>query len=159
MLDLGWTELLVIGVIALIVIGPKDLPMALHTFGKYVGKMRAMVREFQSGIDDIAKQHEMQELQKSVREIGSPKKAIENYVAELGADLNDVDNPAKKLKPAPEPVIAPETIAEEKPSAEEKPAVAAVAALDHSEELDVQAAAEAPDTASDSPKSSATAAS
>jgi sec-independent protein translocase protein TatB len=83
MFDMGWTEILVIGVVALIVIGPRDLPAALHTFGKYVGKMRTMVRDFQSGIDEIARQQELRELQKSVRDVTSaPKRVIENSIAD-----------------------------------------------------------------------------
>lgn len=83
MLDLGWTELLVIGVVALIVIGPRDLPMALHTFGKYVGKLRAMARDFQQGIDDIARQQELKDVQEGINKFRSPEEAIQNYVKGL----------------------------------------------------------------------------
>ena len=83
MLDLGWTEILVIGVVALVVIGPRDLPLALHTLGKYVGKLKSMAREFQSGIDDIARQHELKELQEGINKFSSPEKAIEDYVSKL----------------------------------------------------------------------------
>lgn len=95
MLDLGWTELLVIGVVALIVIGPRDLPLALHTFGKYVGKLKAMAREFQSSVDDIARQHELKELQEGINKFSSPEQAIENYVSGLeknGAKPVSVDD-------------------------------------------------------------------
>lgn len=83
MLDFGWTELLVIGVVALIVIGPRDLPLALHTFGKYVAKLKSMAREFQSSVDDIARQHELKELQEGINKFSSPEQAIENYVTGL----------------------------------------------------------------------------
>lgn len=83
MLDLGWTEILVIGVVALIVIGPRDLPMALHTFGKYVGKLKSMARDFQHGIDEIARQHELRDLQQGINKFSSPKQAIDNYVSDL----------------------------------------------------------------------------
>lgn len=83
MLDLGWTEILVIGVVALIVIGPRDLPMALHTFGKYIAKLKAMARDFQSGIDDIARQHELKELREGINKFSSPEQAIEKYVSSL----------------------------------------------------------------------------
>jgi sec-independent protein translocase protein TatB len=85
MFDIGWTELLVIGVVALIVIGPRDLPAALHTFGKYVGKLRSMAREFQHGIDEIVHQQELRELQQSVQKFSSPEQAIENYIDGLGS--------------------------------------------------------------------------
>jgi sec-independent protein translocase protein TatB len=83
MLDIGWTELLVIGVVALIVIGPRDLPMALHTFGKFVGKLRGMARDFQHGIDEIARQQELREIQQGINKFRSPEEAIENYVQGL----------------------------------------------------------------------------
>ena len=83
MLDLGWTEILIVGVVALIVIGPRDLPVALHTFGKYIAKLKSMAREFQSGIDDIARQHELKELQEGINKFKSPEQAIENYVSGL----------------------------------------------------------------------------
>jgi sec-independent protein translocase protein TatB len=54
MLDLGWTELLVIGIVALIVVGPKDLPKMFRTLGQFTAKARAMAREFQRAMDDAA---------------------------------------------------------------------------------------------------------
>ena len=54
MFDLGWTELLVIGVVALIVVGPKDLPMLFRNVGRFVGKARGMAREFSRAMEDAA---------------------------------------------------------------------------------------------------------
>ncbi len=66
MLDIGWTEMLVIGVIAIIVIGPRDLPKMLKTVGGWVRKARATVRELQTGIEDMAREAELDEVKKSV---------------------------------------------------------------------------------------------
>ena len=99
MLDLGWTEILVVGVVALIVIGPRDLPAALHTFGKYVGKMRSMVRDFQQGIDDIAREQELQEIQKNIRDFSQPKQAIQSYVSDIEREFTeDVNTPSASKK-------------------------------------------------------------
>ncbi|HKK28965.1 MAG TPA: Sec-independent protein translocase protein TatB [Alphaproteobacteria bacterium] len=100
MLDLGWTELLLIGVVALIVIGPRDLPGALHSFGKFVGRLRAMAREFQSGIDDIAHQQDLRELQQSMQQVSSPKRAMENYIENL--------DKTEERKPDPATIAAPD---------------------------------------------------
>ncbi|GIX14286.1 MAG: hypothetical protein KatS3mg118_2245 [Paracoccaceae bacterium] len=73
MLDIGWSELLVIGVVALIVVGPKDLPAMFRTVGQYVGKARSMAREFQRSMDEAARQAELDEVRKaaqSVQEVG-----------------------------------------------------------------------------------------
>jgi sec-independent protein translocase protein TatB len=91
MLDIGWTELFVIGIVALIVIGPKDLPGALNTFGKYVGQLRRMVRQFQDGIQDIAHQEELRELRKSINE-ATDTKTLDRY---LDSDIDDAAKPVK----------------------------------------------------------------
>lgn len=59
MLDIGWQELLVIGALALIVVGPKDLPSLLRSIGQWVGKIRSMARDFQRTMNDAARDTEM----------------------------------------------------------------------------------------------------
>ncbi len=64
MFDIAWSELLVIAVIALVVIGPKDLPKAIFALGKWVRKARGVAREFQTHIDDMMRETELDELRK-----------------------------------------------------------------------------------------------
>ena len=71
MFDLSWTELLVIAVVAIIFIGPKELPAALRTLGRWAGKARGMAREFQNSVDDMIRESELDELRKEVRKIES----------------------------------------------------------------------------------------
>ena len=59
MFDIGWSEMAVILMVALIVIGPKDLPRVARTIGKWTGKARAMAREFQRSLDDMAREAEL----------------------------------------------------------------------------------------------------
>lgn len=66
MLDLGWTEMLAIGVVALFVIGPRDLPKAMRTVGRYVAKIRGMAREFQNSIDDAVRDTELEEVKNAI---------------------------------------------------------------------------------------------
>jgi sec-independent protein translocase protein TatB len=58
MFDLGWSEFLLVGLVALVVIGPRELPVALRTLGNIVGRVRFLVEEFRSGINDFVQQSE-----------------------------------------------------------------------------------------------------
>lgn len=69
MFDIAWSELGVIAVVALVVIGPKDLPKVLRTVGQWVAKARSMAREFQSGIDDMVRESELDELRKAAKSV------------------------------------------------------------------------------------------
>ena len=62
------SELLIIAVVALVVIGPKDLPRVMRVVGQWVGRARGMARHFRSGIDEMIRQSELEELEKSWRE-------------------------------------------------------------------------------------------
>ena len=66
MFDIGYSELLVIAVVALIVVGPKDLPVMLRKVGQFVGKLRGMASEFRASFDEMARQSELDELRKEV---------------------------------------------------------------------------------------------
>jgi sec-independent protein translocase protein TatB len=64
MFDIAPSELMLVGTVALIVIGPKDLPKAMRFVGQWVGKARGMARHFRSGIDEMVRQAEMEEMEK-----------------------------------------------------------------------------------------------
>lgn len=92
MFDIGWTELLVITCVAIIVVGPKDLPRMLRTLGQTLGKVRKMSREFQSTFNDAIREAEQQvdiaDMKKQVESagnfnpLGDLKKSIEEGVAD-----------------------------------------------------------------------------
>jgi len=67
-LDIGATELLLIVVVAVVVIGPKDLPLALRTAGKWIGQMRRLSNHFRAGLDAMIRESEMAEMEKKWRE-------------------------------------------------------------------------------------------
>ncbi|HYG27299.1 MAG TPA: Sec-independent protein translocase protein TatB [Caulobacteraceae bacterium] len=64
--EIGATELLVIAAVALIVVGPKDLPLMMRKMGQFVSRMRAMASEFRTSFEDMARQSELEELRKEV---------------------------------------------------------------------------------------------
>jgi sec-independent protein translocase protein TatB len=64
MLDVAPTELLLVAVVALLVIGPKDLPKAMRFVGKWVGKARGVARQFRSGFDAMVRESELAEMEK-----------------------------------------------------------------------------------------------
>ncbi len=68
MLDVAPTELLLVAVVALVVIGPKDLPKAMRVVGQWVGKARGMARHFRSGFDSMMRESELAEMEKKWKE-------------------------------------------------------------------------------------------
>lgn len=71
MFEIGWSELLVIGVVALIVVGPKELPVLLRTIGKYVGMIKRQAEEFRAQFAEAMQQAELDQLRKDVSDIKS----------------------------------------------------------------------------------------
>ncbi len=82
MIDIGWPELVVIAVLVIIVIGPKELPVVLRALGRWVGKARALAREFRGSLEEIAKESELNEL----RQMASAKELEKNIEAHLTPD-------------------------------------------------------------------------
>ena len=68
LLDLGWSELLLIGVVALVFIGPKDLPKALRVAGFWARKARTLSREFQSSIDQMIREADLEDIRREVKQ-------------------------------------------------------------------------------------------
>jgi sec-independent protein translocase protein TatB len=115
MFEIGGTELLLIAVVALLVIGPKELPNALRTVGRYTGKARAMTRHLRSGFDEMMRQAELEEMEKQWaehnRKIMAETPAMPDHAAPPGdPDAPPPADPAAAPLPAapPEPMPEPE---------------------------------------------------
>ncbi|MGL3605725.1 Sec-independent protein translocase protein TatB [Rhizobium sp. G187] len=92
MLDIGWTELLVIAVILIVVVGPKDLPPMIRAFGKMTKRLRQTAGEFRSQFDEALREAELDDLKKSVDDIRSlnPANSIRetfNPLRQMGQDI------------------------------------------------------------------------
>jgi sec-independent protein translocase protein TatB len=89
MFDIGWSELLLIGIVALIAIGPKELPGALRTLGQWITKVRRMATEFQNQFQDAIREAELAELKKEVDEMTAKASSFTHFdpIAEMGKDI------------------------------------------------------------------------
>ena len=97
MFDLSWGELLIIGVVALIILGPKDLMGMFRTLGRMTGKVRRMAREFQRAMEDAADETGMKETAKDLKAMTSPSKMGLDKLNEA-ADKFDKWDPTKASK-------------------------------------------------------------
>jgi sec-independent protein translocase protein TatB len=79
MFDIAWGELLLIGIVALIAIGPKELPGVLRTLGQWMGKLRRMATEFQNQFQEAMREAEMADLKKQVDEMTSQAQSYANF--------------------------------------------------------------------------------
>jgi sec-independent protein translocase protein TatB len=98
--DIGGTELLVIAAVALIVVGPKDLPVLLRKLGQFVARIRGMANEFRASFDEMARQSELDELRKEVqamregqytapmRDAAAEAGHVDQVFADIDASLN-----------------------------------------------------------------------
>ena len=153
MFDLGWTELLVIGVVALIVVGPKDLPMLFRNVGMFVGKARGMAREFSRAMNDAAEESGVNEVAKGLKAATNPVGTAMDGVKDIAKDLTTGIDPTKYDPNSETGKLAAERAenarkiqaATARVQAEKK-AKEAADALAKAEELEAEAAPSAPET-------------
>ncbi len=117
MFDIGATELLLIGIVAIIVVGPKELPKMLRAFGQFVGKMRGMAREFQSMFEEAARDTGVDDLAKGVSDVknfsvtdtlSETFDPVKDEFDEMKLDLDPAEAPKSPAtadtKPKPDPI-------------------------------------------------------
>ena len=119
MFEIGWSELLLIGIVALIAIGPKELPTVLRTLGQWMSKLRRMASEFQNQFQEAMREAEMADLKKQVDEMTSQAQSYANFdpVGEVRRELESTQqqiegamvNPAGTATPSPPVAAEPST--------------------------------------------------
>jgi sec-independent protein translocase protein TatB len=134
MFDLGWSEMAVIMLVALIVIGPKDLPKVARTIGQWTGKARALARDFQRSLDDMAREAELDEIKKSIDKAGrlDMKKAVKDMVDpedefDRAFEIDDQVKRSTRSNVRPQSIVKPPAEEETKASATPQTGVAASA--------------------------------
>jgi sec-independent protein translocase protein TatB len=129
MFDIGWGELLLIGIVALVAIGPKELPGALRTLGQLMAKLRRMAAEFQSQFQEAMREAELADLKKQVDDLTSQARSFTNFdpVGDVRRELESTQRQIEKAvteQPATE-AGPPVTSAENASTAAAEPAQAA----------------------------------
>lgn len=104
MFDISWSEMAIIVLVALVVVGPKDLPKVLRTFGQFMRKARSLSREFQSGLNDMLREAELEEARKAIENTraGQLDREIRKALDpgdEVEKELRDLDREARNSKP------------------------------------------------------------
>ena len=100
MFEIGWTELVLIAVVAIVVIGPKDLPRAMRTVGQWSARMKRMAREFQGQFNEALKEAELDGIQKDLEALGKidPLAGVRKEMSAIDAGIRK--DLAKPLVPA-----------------------------------------------------------
>lgn len=138
MFDLGWSEMAVIVLVALVVIGPKDLPRVAREIGKWTAKARSMARDFQRSLDDMAREADLQDIKAELDKAtsGSIGKKIESFIDPDG-DLKkalDPTQPPPQRQLGAEPTAPPVPIPATEPAASIPAEAAATATVEQKQE-------------------------
>ena len=94
MFDLGWSKLIIIAMLAIVVVGPKDLPALLRTIGKFMGQIRRQADEFRRQFDEAMKDTELDQIRRDVEEI---KNTAESSVRDIGRTAEDSVKPLETV--------------------------------------------------------------
>jgi sec-independent protein translocase protein TatB len=159
MFDFSWSELLLIGVVALIFIGPKELPGVLRTLGQWMTKIRRMAGDFQNQFHDAMREAELADLKKEVDEMAAQAKSYSQFdpLADVRKDLEDTQREIESAvagTPAAESSVVKEPAAAGPPPAGTEPGTVAPPETRVTESVPPAAATHEPaaEPANDDPK-------
>jgi sec-independent protein translocase protein TatB len=118
MFDIGWSELLLIGIVALIAIGPKELPGALRTLGQWMAKVRRMASEFQNQFHEAMREAELADLKKEVDEMATKAQSYAHFdpIDDIRKDIEKAASPPPDLDTLTDTAASPPPAATAPPS-------------------------------------------
>jgi sec-independent protein translocase protein TatB len=109
MFDISWSEFLLIGIVALVVIGPKELPAVMRTLGQWTRKVRSMAADFQNQFQEAMREAEMTDLKKQVDDMArdvadfDPLKGVREDIASVGSEMQkSLSTPAEQAPAVPD---------------------------------------------------------
>lgn len=108
-------HLVILGIIALVVVGPKDLPLLLRKLGQWTARLRAMAQEFRSGFDELARQAELDELRREVdalRHSTNVNSIAKNIAGDVAKPLGTLESYAGATPAAPQPAPVSDAVAD-----------------------------------------------
>ncbi|MCI4661779.1 MAG: Sec-independent protein translocase protein TatB [Neomegalonema sp.] len=163
MFDIGGMELLILAALALIVVGPKDLPGLIRNVGRWVAKARGLAREFQSGMEEAAREADLDKELGSIRKISNPRSAVMDEINKFGEETKreiedgldgtplDASGSARTQPPRPpSPTVSTEPpVRRIEPGKAPEPAVSRSEPAHHPADGDVEAPAPASAAADD----------
>jgi sec-independent protein translocase protein TatB len=125
--DIGWPEMMVVAMVLIIVVGPKDLPRVIRTAGKWMAKARSLTSEFQNSMDDMVRQADLDEVRREVNSISKPDLGKE-FESMVDPTISESDYPGEMQDRPPAEVVAPAAPAAAPPDAMDPAEVVAPAA-------------------------------
>jgi sec-independent protein translocase protein TatB len=139
MLEVGWSEMLVIAIIMIVVVGPKDLPRMLRTFGQFTSKMRGMANDFRKQFDEAMKEADLEDVKSAVNQVRNL-----NPAADIKKALNPMEKAAADIRAGVDAALKPSAPAATPPPAEPLKTGATAMAGETAPAVDKVAAAPAP---------------
>jgi sec-independent protein translocase protein TatB len=140
--SLGFNEIIILGILALIVVGPKDLPLLFRKLGRWTAKLRGMAQEFRTGFDELARQAELDELKREVDALRRTT-SLQEIKSELTKPLPTLEDyagikstpaiPTPAITPAPEAPVEAQVDVTAEQAADEEEAAKPVSVPEHAD--------------------------
>ncbi len=125
MFEIGWSEMLLCAIVALVVVGPKDLPQMMRGFGRWMAQLRGLAAQFQRSMEEAAREmdsEELREAQKGFRDLKSIRNPFDAAMRGVNDALNKPSKPAGGASGGADPASAPPTAAAPSPPQSSAPA-------------------------------------